>query len=356
MLSELYQNIMGEPEVLTDVLQNRKAYLEELGKKYKDVQRIYVVGSGTSFHCGLSVKRFMEQLSGVEVTASYPSVFMEEKVLASGKNLCIGISQSGRSALTVSALERCRNAGFFTVAVSSNRPSSVTEAAEDYIPLIVGIEHSASTKGYVTSMLTLILLALEIGLQNGHASAAEEERIVGLFEGHIARFPDLVKASEDWIARNEADFLKMVRVSVMGYEVNYGTALEGALKLLEAVRVMVAGYDFEEWLHGAYNALSDESFLFICRHAGHGNYSERVGKLQKIVSPFTPHVYVIGGEPDEDPRNICLPVSGEEILAPFEFILPFQMMIALLPEKKGINADRVLIPNFHTEVGSKSVK
>ena len=355
-MSELYQNIMGEPEVLADVLNNRKKYFGALAEKYRDAERIYVVGSGTSFHCGLSVRRFMEQLTGLEVTAAYPSVFMEGTVLHAGKALCVGISQSGRSAVTVKALERCRKAGFYTAAVSSNNPSAIAEAAEDFIPLIVGIERSASTKGYVTSMLTLILLALEIGLRNGHASEADERRIVALFERHIEKFPEMVKICEDWIARNEADFLKMVRVSVMGYEVNYGTALEGALKLLEAVRVMVAGYDFEEWLHGAYNALSEESFLFICRHAGHGDYAGRVAKLQRIVSPFTPHVYVVGGEDDGDPRNVCLPVSGEEILAPFEFILPFQMMIALLPEKKGINADRLLIPNFHTELGSKSVK
>ena len=356
MQSELYQNIMGEPEVLTDVLQNRKAYFEALGRKYKDVQRIYVVGSGPSFHCGLSVRRFMEELSGVEVTASYPSVFMEETKLTGEKALCVGISQSGRSAITVQALERCRQQGYFTAAVSSNKPSAITEAAEDYIPLIVGIERSASTKGYVTSMLTLILLAMEIGLAAGRIDEACEHQIVSRFERHIANFPALVQASEAWIARNEADFLSMVRVSVMGYEVNYGTALEGALKLLEAVRVMVAGYDFEEWLHGAYNALSPESFLFVCRHEGHGTYAPRVGKLQAIVSPFTPHVYVIGAEDGEDPRNLCLPISGDEMLAPFEYIIPFQMMIALLPEKKGINADRVLIPNFHTEVGSKSVK
>ena len=181
-MSELYQNIMGEPEVLTDVLNNRKKYFGALAEKYKDAERIYVVGSGTSFHCGLSVRRFMEQLTGLEVTAAYPSVFMEGTVLHAGKALCVGISQSGRSAVTVKALERCRKAGYYTAAVSSNNPSAIAEAAEDFIPLIVGIERSASTKGYVTSMLTLILLALEIGLRNGNASEEDEKRIVALFE------------------------------------------------------------------------------------------------------------------------------------------------------------------------------
>ena len=123
-MSELYQNIMGEPEVLTDVLNNRKKYFGALAEKYKDAERIYVVGSGTSFHCGLSVRRFMEQLTGLEVTAAYPSVFMEGTVLHAGKALCVGISQSGRSAVTVKALERCRKAGYYTAAVSRKLPTA----------------------------------------------------------------------------------------------------------------------------------------------------------------------------------------------------------------------------------------
>ena len=37
-MSELYQNIMGEPEVLTDVLNNRKKYFGALAEKYKDAE------------------------------------------------------------------------------------------------------------------------------------------------------------------------------------------------------------------------------------------------------------------------------------------------------------------------------
>ena len=356
MRTELYDNVMGEPEVLSIVLDKRKEYFEALGKKYAGVKRIYVVGSGTSYHAGLSVRRQMEKLSGVEVVASYPSVFMETQVLPQKDVLCVGISQSGRSAITVRAIDRCRKLGYFTAGISSNKPSALTEAAEDYIPLVVGVEHSASTKGYVTSMLSLILLSMEIGLSNGHIDAAVEQEVVSAFEAHVRNFPVLAKKSEEWVARNEEDMLKAVRISVLGYEGNYGTALEGALKLLETIRVMVAGYDFEEWLHGAYNALTPESYLFICRSASRFDYKERVGKLEEIVRPFTEHVFVIGAEDESNPRNLCAPFSGNEYVLPLEYIIPYQMMIALLPQKKGINADRVLIPNFHTAVGSKSVR
>ena len=356
MKSELYQNIMGEPFVLADVLKKRKEYFETLGKKYADATRIFVIGSGTSCHCGLSMRYIMERLAGLEVTALYPSAFMDLRVLPE-RALCIGVSQSGRSAMTIKALEKCRKLGWYTVAVSSNLPSPITEAAEDYIPLHVGIENSASTKGYVVSMENLLLLAMEIGLAKSLITPQNEQEIINLLEAHIANLPLLFQRSEEWVHRNEQDFLQMVRVSVMGYEVNYGTALEGALKLLEAVRVMVAGYDFEEWMHGGYNALTPESYLFICSHSGHNGNQPRVEKVARVVAPYNDHhTFIIGGDDETDPRCLVAPFSGSDIIAPFEYIIPFQMMIAILPELKGINADRVLIPSFHTDAGSKTVR
>ena len=352
MKSELYCHITEEAEALRIALANRKENMAALGRKYAGVKRIFVVGSGTSCHAGLSMKREMEKLAGCEVTALFPSAFREMVNLPAEGALCLGVSQSGRSAVTVKALERCRELGYFTCAVSSNKPSPLADAAEDYIPLEVGLEASATTKGYVASMLTLLLLALEIGLANGHATAAQEAEIVSDMEGHIARLPGLIEACEAWVTENREELLQAERMSVLGYEANYGTAMEGALKLLEAVRVMVAGYDFEEWLHGGYNALSEKSYLFLCASPSRGDYRQRLDKVVEVIRPYTPHIYVIGGQ-GPDRRTCRADFSGKEWLAPYEYILPFQMMIALLPEMKGINADRVLIPTFHAAVGSK---
>ena len=251
MRTELYDNVMGEPEVLSIVLDKRKEYFEALGKKYAGVKRIYVVGSGTSYHAGLSVRRQMEKLSGVEVVASYPSVFMETQVLPEKDVLCVGISQSGRSAITVRAIDRCRKLGYFTAGISSNKPSALTEAAEDYIPLVVGVEHSASTKGYVTSMLSLILLSMEIGLSNGHIDAAVEQKVVSAFEAHVRNFPVLAKKSEDWVARNEEDMLKAVRISVLGYDgIDLGRYLDPQLTTIRQYRDTIARRSLEILLDG----------------------------------------------------------------------------------------------------------
>ena len=43
----------------------------------------------------------------------------------------------------------------------------------------------------------------------------------------------------------------------------YGDVLESALKLLETMRCPVSGYEFEEFIHGIYNAINEDSMVFI---------------------------------------------------------------------------------------------
>lgn len=356
MESELYRNIMGEPETLQHILDHRAEYLDKLGEKYKYVQRVFLLGSGTSYHSGASVKRKLEQLVGVEVTVCYPTAFREMQVLPEGNNLVIGISQSGASAIVIDGVQRCRAKGYASVAISANKDSAIAATAEDFIPLVVGEEKSASTKGYVATMLTLILLGASIGRHKGRVSPEEETELVKTFENHIANFPKLIDCCNSWYEENEQELSEAVKMSVMGYEENYATALEGGLKMLEAVRCHVASYDFEEWLHGAYNALREDNYLFLNLSPSKSDNDLRMKKLIEILKQYTQHVFVITTDEAQNGRWLSAPFSGIDYMEPFEYILPYQIIIARLPEKRGINADRVLIPGFHVMVGSKTYR
>lgn len=356
MESELYKNIMGEPETLQNILDNREEYFDKLGERYRYVKRIYLLGSGTSYHAGASVKRKLEQLTGVEVTVCYPTAFREMQILPEGDNLIIGISQSGASAIVIDGVKRCRAKGYASVAISANRSSAIGDVSEDFIPLVVGEEKSASTKGYVATMLTLILLGTAIGRHKGRVSLEEETELIKTFENHIANFPKLIDCCNRWYEENEQELADAVKMSVLGYEENFATALEGGLKMLEAVRCHVAAYDFEEWLHGAYNALREDNYLFLNLSPSKSENDVRMKKLIEILKEYTQHVFVISNGEMQDRRWLNAPFSGIDYMSPFEYILPYQIIIARLPAKRGINADRVLIPGFHVMVGSKTYK
>ena len=54
-------------------------------------------------------------------------------------------------------------------------------------------------------------------------------------------------------------------IRVTGPAAIYGDVLESALKLLETMRCPVSGYEFEEFIHGIYNAINEDSMVFIFR-------------------------------------------------------------------------------------------
>lgn len=75
--SRMYSYICETPEVLRNIICNRKEITEQFTAyaKDKDIQQIYVLGSGTSYHAGLSAKNYLEELLGMKVFCMYPTQF-----------------------------------------------------------------------------------------------------------------------------------------------------------------------------------------------------------------------------------------------------------------------------------------
>ena len=60
----MYSYICETPEVLTHIIDNRKEITREFVEEFKDkdIEQIYVIGSGTSYHAGLSAKNYLEEV------------------------------------------------------------------------------------------------------------------------------------------------------------------------------------------------------------------------------------------------------------------------------------------------------
>ena len=69
--------------------------------------------------------------------------------------------------------------------------------------------------------------------------------------------------SEKFITENYQALMQMDRVYVLGAGSNYGTALEGALKIGETVKVLAVGYEQDEFLHGPALQLSPHYTAFV---------------------------------------------------------------------------------------------
>ena len=280
----------------------------------------------------------------------------EEKVYDK-KSLVIGISQGGQSLSTVEGLDAATERGLLTAAVSENPTALVFEHAQTKTLLEVGNEKcGAKTKGYAGSIMTLMLMVSELALAKGITDQATVDGYLERMRTVIANLPAVTDAAVDWYGHIADDLLPARRVIVVGYDGMYGDVLEGALKTLETLRVGIAGYDIEEFFHGIYNSISEDSYLFYLASAG--DYKPRTLRLIEILGEWTSHNYLIASPAGvETPTSFdCIvPFTEDPLFSCFEFIIPMQVVACFGAEARGIDPSIPKDPLFHERIGSKKL-
>lgn len=357
--SKMFEYICETPIVLKQIINDRKNITKEFVEKFvdKDIEQIYVLGSGTSYHAGLAAKNFLEELLNLKVITMYPTQFERSERVFNKKTLVIGMSQGGQSLSTVAGLDAATKLGLYTAAVSENPTALIFEHAQTSTRIEVGNEKcGAKTKGYAGTSVTLMMMLIELALAKGITSQETVDSYFERMNKVIENLPNIVKASTEWYGRIKDEFLPAKRIVVVGYDGMYADVLEGALKVLETVRQGVTGYDIEEFFHGIYNSITESAHLFYL--ASEGDYKPRTVKLVEILSEWTPHNYIIGSPSgiDHPTEKDCIVQFVEDpLFSSWEYIIPMQVLACLAPQDLGINPDIPKDPQFHARIGSKKL-
>lgn len=347
-MMELMDYIAEQPNVWRQILAGRENLLRDFRKLCESVRpdRIMLLGSGTSFHAGLAVRGLFSAWFGAEVSVQYPSLF-ESGGNPASRQLAIGISQTGASAAVIETLRRTRLAGVPSVAVTAGADSPLSRESDCTVLIRCGEETAGpKTKGYTATVLTLCLMA---ALGPGRP---EPDVLIEALSRAAGRAGKVVADADRWYAANREELTGAGHLVVVGDGVNYGTALEGALKLLETVRCPAAGYEFEEYLHGPYNALGPDSTLLYLNPAGRNQ--QRMFRLADFASGITPRNYMLTDDPARAcGRNMVLERQENAVAVPLLYILPLQVLAARLSTDRGIRAFFPRYPDFHQRMGSK---
>lgn len=354
VMNGILNYINEEPAVLKKVLDNRKDIFTGFVKKLlkESIDRIIIVGSGTSYHSGVAAKDFIEKMTGREVTVEYPYVFIDHANYYKGKAYVIGISQSGTSTSTIDALQKAKQLGYPTIAITGEDDSAILEFSEDDMIMPCGKELAGpKTKGYVVTVLMLYTLALELAVESQKFKHDNYDRYIKQIYQLVDNLPHVIEASLSWYDKNKQDMIKAQKISVVGYRQNYATAMEGALKLLECVRCPAAPYEFEEYLHGPYNAIDEDSYIILIKSPGEEETRSKL--LYEIACEYTEHVYVISNENTDDDKWLNANFYNENCYTPLEYIVPIQVLAACIPPEIGIDPFIPKYPDFHRRMHSK---
>ena len=351
--------ICETPTALRHIIDDRKRITSEFVDAFKDadISTVYLIGSGTSYHAGVSAKLFLEELTGWKIAPMYPTRFARDERVYDEKSLVIGISQGGQSLSTVEGLDAAAKRGLLTAALSENPTALVFDHAQTKTLLEVGNEKcGAKTKGYGGSIATVMMMLAELALAKGLTTEDARAAYLGRMRKVIDNLPAVIDAASKWYERIADDFFDAKRIIVVGYDGMYGDVLEGALKILETVRQGVTGYDIEEFFHGIYNSITEDSYLFYL--ASSGDYKPRTLKLIDILSEWTSHNYLIGspGGIDRPTDFDCIvPMVDDPLFSCWEYVIPLQMVACKASQAHGIDPSIPKDPLFHARIGSKKL-
>ncbi len=357
--SKMYDYICETPEVLTRIINRRKEITEGFVDYYRnqEIEQIYVIGSGTSYHAALSAKAYLEDILNIKIFNMYPTQFERNEKVFNSRTLVVGVSQGGQSLSTVAGLDSAKGKGLHTAAVSENPTALIFEHAEVSTRIEVGNEKcGAKTKGYAGTTATLLMMLTELAIAKEIITEEKAgEYRLRMFKV-IHNLPKVIKASTDWYSRIKEEFLPAKRIIVVGYDDRYADVLEGALKILETVRQGVVGYDIEEFFHGIYNSITDSAHILYL--ASKGDYKSRTLKLIEILSEWTPHNYLISSPEGIDTisnKDLICDFVEEPYFSGWEYIIPLQIISCLASQDLGINPDIPKDPQFHQKIGSKEI-
>ncbi|HHW13708.1 MAG TPA: glutamine--fructose-6-phosphate transaminase (isomerizing), partial [Firmicutes bacterium] len=253
MLKEIYEQPKAVRDTLSGRLDTDHVVLDEVkltAAQVQELRKVQVIACGTAYHAGLVGKQVIERLTRLPVEAEVASEYRYRDPMVDEHTLAVVISQSGETADTLAGLRLAKSRGARVVAITNVVGSSVAREADDVIYTWAGPEIAvASTKAYLTQLVSLYLLALFLAERRGTSGPEERAAIIGALKklpaevnavlAHAGKVQDLAK-----------EFKNREDIFFIGRGLDYALSMEGALKLKEISYIHAEAYAAGELKHG----------------------------------------------------------------------------------------------------------
>lgn len=226
---------------------------------YDNLAQIQIVACGTSWHASLVGKFLLEQLAGVPTLVEYASEFRYAPPPIAANVLTIGVTQSGETADTLSALNmeidrrRSLSSEFQPrlLGITNRTDSTIAHLVNNLIDTHAGIEIGvAATKTFTAQLIAFYCLALDLAYRR---KALTLDRIAEILDGLRqlpAQMEAILESQERYIEELAHEFTETKDFIFLGRGINFPIALEGALKLKEISYIHAEGYPSGEMKHG----------------------------------------------------------------------------------------------------------
>lgn len=342
--------IHQQPEVLSHLLACYPQGLPVLGK----AKTVLILATGSSINAALSAKYYVEQLTGVRISVQEPFHFQHYEQWDPATDLVIAISQSGESTSTLAAIDALKKQhGVATWGITSKITSPLAQAVDHAVDIMNGEERVGYvTKGYVATILTLVLIGVHSARHSGRLSAEQEQQALTQLQHGVDAIPDIIARTERFWQRWQDDLTAAPRFISIGFGPAIGVIKEMETKFSETVRVPSQGIELEAFMHGPYFEINPQHRLFFIDVEA--PVRERLQLLRQYEQRVTPHVWSLCLGESDDARTLALGVEVSEWMAPLLMVIPFQILAHHIAEAKGNNLPQRIFTDFGVAMKSKT--
>jgi len=303
--------------------------LDDVKLLFEDVNKIVLIGCGTAYHASCYGAKVLQKELKIECQAYIASEYRYSDNLIDNKTIAIFVSQSGETADTLACANLCKKYGAKTLVITNVEHSALARLCDKYLPVFAGKEVAvASTKAYVAQILVLYILSR--ALIDCEYDFADIEPL-----------PELAKKLLN-IPEQVLDVVKQSsKVFFLGRQLDYITALEGALKLKEISYIGAEGYAAGELKHGTL-ALIEEDVPVVVFATQKELLEKTLNNAHECKARGAKIIFVAPesfGVADND-YKIDLPNELNTELLSIIDIIPFQILAFKTSEALGYNPDK----------------
>ena len=334
------KEVHEQPKAIRDTLMFPESKIKQIADLFDQVNSIYLVAAGTSYHATLIGEYLMLKETKLNPRATISSEFDVFIPHISKDDLIFAISQSGETADTIKAIKQAKLNGAKVVSIVNVVGSTIARLSDFVYYTNAGPEISvAATKSYITQLTAIYRI---IGEYIKIYNTERAKQIIDKLK-KIPKFIEFVIQNTEEEIRRNAEFLASKNnFFFLGRGLNIATAMEGSLKLKEISYIHSEAYPAGESKHGPI-ALISKNFPVVFVAPPDETHSKIIGNIMEMKARGA-YIITIAQENDlqiAPISNLFIQIPPiDETLTPIPYIVPLQLLAYYVALARGAPIDK----------------
>lgn len=344
------KEIMEQPEAFRKTvfprIKDGHVLLDELSftpEYLRDMDKLYIIACGSSYHVGMVAKYNLEKLLRKPVEVTLASEFRYCDPIVSEKTLALVISQSGETIDTLAAMREAKHLGARVLAIVNVVGSTIAREADDVLYTWAGPEIAvATTKAYSTQLALTYLIGLRFAELMEVIDPADYSKIISELLLLPTKMESILEKRES-VQYFASLYFNHPSIFFIGRNVDYAVGLEGSLKLKEISYIHSEAYAAGELKHGTISLI--EPGTLVVALGSYGPLFEKT--MSNVVEVKSRGADVLGLTTDDLYSDMVKTVDHAMVvpqthpmLLPSLDVLPLQLFAYYVALQRGCDIDK----------------